>query len=163
MEKNWHAIYVKSRCEKKVYQELCKRNIQAYLPLHKVMRQWSDRKKMVEVPIINSYLFVHVDSSDYYDVLGISGVVKYICFSGKAVSVPEKQIKSLQDVLSIATEVEVIESTPSIGDIINLTSGPFKGFFGKVIDGKRFKFVIQLEQIGYNVFVTVPISYIGKA
>ena len=163
IEKNWYAIYVKSRCEKKVYQELCKRNIHAYLPLYKIMKQWSDRKKLVEIPLINSYLFVHTDSSQYYDVLGIPGVVKYICFSAKAVPIPEKQIKDLQAVIAIAIDVEVVESPPSIGDAITLTSGPFKGFFGKVIDEKKFKFIIQMEQIGYNVNVTVPISYIRKA
>ncbi len=162
MEQNWYAVYVKSRNEKKVYQELCKKNIHAYLPLHKVMRQWSDRKKLVEVPLFNSYLFVKIDNSLYNQVLRIPGVVKFICFSAKAVSIPENQILSLQKALAISTEVEVLESAPAIGDTITLTSGPFKGYFGIVVNEKKFKFVIRLEQIGYNVLITVPMSYIDK-
>jgi len=43
--KNWHALYVSSRTEKKVMQTLLSKNIEAYVPLVKTMRQWSDRKK----------------------------------------------------------------------------------------------------------------------
>jgi transcriptional antiterminator RfaH len=163
MEKFWYAIYVKSRCEKKVYASLCKRNIQAYLPLRKVLKQWSDRKKEVEVPLINSYLFVNIDSSQYYDVLSVQGVVRYISFSGKAVPIPEKEITHLQQILEIATDVEVFDSTLEIGDGVVLKSGPFKGFFGKIFEEQKFKFVIQLEQIGYNVFVTVPKKYVSHS
>lgn len=161
MEKFWYAIYVKSRCEKKVYAELCKRNIHTYLPLRKVMKQWSDRKKEVELPLINSYLFVNIDSSQYYDVLSVQGAVRYICFSGKAAPIPEKEIMHLQQVLEIATEIEVFDSAFEIGDGITLNDGPFKGYFGKIIDEQKFKFMIQLEQIGYNVFVTVPKKYVS--
>ena len=162
MEESWYAIYVKSRCEKKVFQELCKRNISGYLPLQKVTKQWSDRKKTVEIPLIHSYLFVHINLLQYKNVLEIPGVVKFISFSEKAVAIPEKQIKGLEAVLAIATEVEIIDSVPSLGETILVSSGPFKGFYGKVTEGKKFKVIIQLDQIGYNVFVTIPLSYIGK-
>ena len=42
---NWFAIRVKSRSEKKVYADLAEQNIEAYLPLQRKLRVWSDRKK----------------------------------------------------------------------------------------------------------------------
>ncbi len=162
MKKSWYAIYVKSRCEKKVFQELCKRNINAYLPLHKELRQWSDRKKLVEIPLINSYLFVNVDDTQYYNILTIPGVVRYVCFSGKAVPIPERQLICLKLFLEQAIDVEVVSSNKDIGNHVEFKSGPFKGFFGRIINKKRFKFVVQLEEIGYNILITVPMSYIEK-
>ena len=58
MEKKWNAIYVASRQEKKVFDVLQKKGIQSYLPLVKTLRQWSDRKKMVEFPLLPGYVFV---------------------------------------------------------------------------------------------------------
>jgi transcriptional antiterminator RfaH len=59
--KNWFVFYTKSRQEKKVNDLLLRHGFEPYLPLQKVLRQWSDRKKKVEVPLFNSYIFVRVE------------------------------------------------------------------------------------------------------
>lgn len=59
MKKQWFVFYTKSRQEKKVRDLLLKSGYEVFLPMHKVMRQWSDRKKKVEVPLFNSYIFVN--------------------------------------------------------------------------------------------------------
>jgi transcription antitermination factor NusG len=60
--KIWHALYVASRQEKKVFERLQQNNIETYLPIIKTMRQWSDRKKMVELPLLNGYIFVRTNA-----------------------------------------------------------------------------------------------------
>ena len=55
---HWYAIYTRSRGEKVTAKLLSDQGIEAYLPLQRKLRQWSDRKKWVEVPYINSYVFV---------------------------------------------------------------------------------------------------------
>ena len=64
MEKNtkkWHVIYTAPRAEKKVNERLESQGVETYLPLQKTLRQWSDRKKKVSIPLFNSYVFVRVD------------------------------------------------------------------------------------------------------
>ena len=58
--KKWFAIYVKSRCEKKVNEQLEDIGVESFLPLITRVKQWSDRKKKVEEPLFRSYLFVHI-------------------------------------------------------------------------------------------------------
>jgi transcription antitermination factor NusG len=58
--KYWHAIYVSSRAEKKVCENLSNKNIEAYVPVVKTIRQWSDRKKKIELPLISGYVFVRI-------------------------------------------------------------------------------------------------------
>ena len=65
----WYAVYVKSRYEKKTSKLLEDRNIETYLPLIGRLKQWSDRKKTVEEPLFKSYLFVHTDLKNYFDIL----------------------------------------------------------------------------------------------
>ena len=57
----WYAIFTKSRSEKKVYERLLDADIEAFLPIVKTVRQWSDRKKTVYLPLIPSYVFVKMD------------------------------------------------------------------------------------------------------
>ena len=47
-EEKWYAIYTRPRAEKQVYQRLTESGIETYLPMQKTIRQWSDRKKIVE-------------------------------------------------------------------------------------------------------------------
>ena len=59
--KNWFALYVQPRKEKVVEKELLRNNYEAFLPIKKCLRQWKDRKKMVEMPLIPSYVFVFIE------------------------------------------------------------------------------------------------------
>ncbi len=54
----WYPVYTRSRAEKKAHEELNRKGILSYLPLKKTVKQWSDRKKIVEEPLIKSYLFI---------------------------------------------------------------------------------------------------------
>ena len=56
-ERFWHALYVRSRMEKKVLSQLEESGYKAYLPLITQVKQWSDRKKKVEEPLFKSYVF----------------------------------------------------------------------------------------------------------
>jgi len=71
----WYAVYTKSRTEKKLTGRLNEKGIESYLPLRKTLKQWSDRKKIVEEPLISSYVFVNIQNSRYYDVLNTQGAV----------------------------------------------------------------------------------------
>jgi transcription antitermination factor NusG len=96
---NWHALYTRSRHEKRVYDELIYDEIEAYLPLHTVIKQWSDRKKKVEEPMIRSYVFVKISEKEYYNVLNIPAAVRYVTFEGKAAPIPEWQIDVMKKAL----------------------------------------------------------------
>ena len=61
INKKWYAIYVKSRHEKNVFQELCDKGIKSSIPLIKQTRQWSDRKKIIDVPLFAGYVFVNIN------------------------------------------------------------------------------------------------------
>ena len=54
LERHWHALYVRSRSEKKVLSQLEEMGVEAYLPLVTKVKQWSDRRKKVEEPLFKS-------------------------------------------------------------------------------------------------------------
>ena len=81
----WYALYVHSRAEKKVHARITEMGIESYLPLVTRMKVWSDRIKKVEEPLFKSYLFVRTDLKNYYDIVNIPGVTKFVSFEKKAV------------------------------------------------------------------------------
>ncbi len=159
----WHAIYTRPRFEKQVYTRLMEQGIEAYLPLIKTMRQWSDRKKLVEVPLFTSYVFVHVDRRQYDQVLQTNGVVKYITFEGKAATIPPEQIDNLRIIVNSDERIETSWEKRKKGDRVRVTAGTLKGLKGELIsDGNRRKVLVRIEGIDQNLTVEVHPSLLEK-
>ena len=158
-EYRWYAVYTKPRNEKKVVKELSIKGITNYCPLVKTLRQWSDRKKMVEEPLFRSYIFVNVSEIEYYDAINTLGVVKYITFGGKAVSIPENQINLIKRTLSQDLDFEVCTKKFKKGEKIEVLHGPLAGLNGEIqtISGKKH-LLIRIDNIGYSLLVHIPQS-----
>ena len=159
----WYAVYTRPRFEKQVFQRLLEQGIEAYLPMIKTMRQWSDRKKMVEIPLFSSYVFVNIDRKYYDEVLQTLGVVKYITFEGKAASIPAEQINNLKIIVNSNEKVETTWEQRKKGDQVIVTAGSLKGLKGELIsEGGRKKVLVRIDSIDQNLTVEVHSSLIEK-
>ena len=152
----WYAIYTKSRTEKKVAALLLREQIEVYLPLNKTLRQWSDRKKWVEEPLIRSYVFVKISEKEYYTVLNTPGALRYVTFGGKAAPIADWQIKALQHIVAGIDDYELSNEDFEKGNKIKITSGPMTGIFGEIIEirGNK-KLIIRIEQIGCSILLNL--------
>ena len=153
---HWFALYTKPRAEKKVNAELHEKGIEVYLPMRKELRHWSDRKKWVEVPIINSYIFVHIRMDDYRRVFDSKGVIRYVSHKGRAVVIPDHEIENMKQTVSSNILFNVEASDIRKGQIVTIASGPLKGITGEVMEvqGAR-KFYMRISHIGYTLVVTL--------
>jgi len=152
----WYAIYTKSRAEKKVATFLLKEQIEVYLPLKKTLRQWSDRKKWVDEPLIRSYVFVRISEKEYYIALNTPGAMKFVTFGGKAAPIADWQIKALQQIVAGVDEYELSTEIFEKGNKIKITSGPMTGVFGEIIETRgNKKFIIRIEQIGCSILLNL--------
>lgn len=155
-EKNWYAIYVKSRAEKKVAVELEAENIDYYLPLEKRLRQWSDRKKWVEEPLFRSYIFVHIDQKDYYRAL-VQNTVKYITFEGKAVAVPPQQIEAIKIYLDEKDPLHDADENWEVGKKVEVMSGNLIGLKGVLLEAHgKSRVKVEIEVVGSAIILQIP-------
>jgi transcriptional antiterminator RfaH len=127
----WYALYVKPRHEKIVNVQLQGKNIESYLPLRRVLKQWSDRKKWVEEPLFRSYLFIHTSAKDRERALYTHGVLKLVTFGNEPARLREEEINAVRRILAEDTDVE---SCPliSVGDPIEIVRGPLMGIRGRL-------------------------------
>ena len=161
--KLWYAIYTRSRAEKKVASELHLQEIECFLPLQKKLRQWKDRKKWVETPLLPGYCFVHVNRKEYDRVLQTDNVVCYITFEGKAAVVRNEQIEGLKTLLKQNEfDVEITRESFETGKKVEIIKGPLVGLRGELyeIRGKH-KFMLRIEQIDKSFIIEVPSDYLS--
>jgi len=160
---HWLAAYTKPRNEKKVYQRLVEAGYETYLPLHRTQKQWSDRKKWVEEPLLRSYIFLKISEKEYYHALTIPGLVRYVTFEGKAAPIPDKQIEALKLFLGEEFDVEVTDEQFEPGHAVDITLGKLAGLTGEVVKhrGKK-KVIVRLDHITHSILVTLPKEYITK-
>lgn len=143
----WYVIYTKPRNEKKVADRLQQIDITAYCPMVTVVKQWSDRKKKVQVPLLNSYVFVHLNDKERETVFQISGVVRYLFWLGKPAIVRDEEIAALQEGLKETLSSYEVQGI-KIGDAVSIPSGPFHGKEGIVRQISKNSLQLILKELG---------------
>lgn len=126
---SWYALYTKPRHEKKVYDQLDEKGITSFLPMAKSLRQWKDRRKWVEMPLFNGYVFIKIELKNKIEALQTHGVVKMVGFGGVPASIPDWQIEQLKQVIS-QPETLKLEQYLREGDAVEVIEGPLKGVKG---------------------------------
>lgn len=159
----WFALYTRSRHEKFVNDELRKKRIETFLPLRKVTRHWSDRKKIIEEPLFPGYLFVRTPFIDRWNILNTVGVVSFVGKKSDPIEVPEAELVSIRRF----TEQEIrLDPFPYLkeGDRVYVRSGPFKGVEGFVVRKDRHcRLVISLDLLMQSVSVVIDEACIEPA
>ena len=149
----WYVLYTKARQEKKVSDSLNAIGIKAYCPLVTVVKKWSDRKKKVEVPLINSYVFVDIEANNRDAVFEVSGIVRYLFWLGKPAMVRAIEIEALQESLEgIVASFEV--SALQKDTIYKIPEGPFQGFEGVVRNVNATTIQLLLVDLGFFITLT---------
>ena len=160
---SWYPVYTNPRAEKKAYTALISKGIEAYLPLQKRLKQWSDRKKWVEEPLIKSYIFVRIASYAQAEVLMTKGISRFIYFSGSITSMPDKQIEELKLLMASPYELEITEENLSPGEKIKIKAGPLKGLTGEMIAYRSQKqLLLRLESLGCSIIVNMATEYVNR-
>ena len=145
---NWYVVYTKPKWEKKVAEQLSKRGVECYFPLIVQVRQWSDRKKKIEVPLFNSYIFVRLAEADRNLVFQSTGVVRYLFWLGKPAIVRDEEINTIKKWLTTPDKFEISVSSLQVGDKVVLESGPFKSQEAIVQEVNKNNYVLVLESMG---------------
>lgn len=157
---SWLALYTKPKAEKKVKERLDSAGFENFLPLQTIIKQWSDRKKKIQVPLINSYVFVKLSPKNavqLYQIPGVVGVLKYL---GNYAVVKEEEIENLK-ILSINGVPMNTVSKPlqlSKGQKVSIATGPFKGLTAVFLkeSGKQ-RVIVEIETLGNYIEVSMPL------
>jgi transcription antitermination factor NusG len=147
--KKWYAVYTKPRWEKKVAALLSKNNITNYCPLNRVIRQWSDRKKLVEEPLFQSYVFVQVTDKEQTQVKMVDGIINFVYWLGKPAVIKDVEIDVIQRFLNEHNNVQVEKTKVNVNDAVRIIRGPLMEQEGNVVLVKNNRVKVMLPSLGY--------------
>ena len=162
-EDKWYALYTRPRAEKLVFQRLVEEGIETFLPLQKTYRMWSDRKKLVEKPLLSSYIFVKTIKKNFPRVYKTTGVVKFVSFEGQPVSIPQNQIDNLRLLINSDAEIEVTSEKFAQGDNVEVINGSLIGLTGELIKiGSKNRVVVRIDRLDQNLILKIPLGFLKK-
>ncbi len=157
---HWLVIHTKPRYEKKVAASLERKGFEVYLPLKKVVRQWSDRRKKVQEPLFKSYIFIHVDEANRQAALVTEGVVRYLYWCGAPAVVRDHEIDAIREFLGETEylDEDKLEFLP--GSEIEIKWGAFRGEKGECLARQGDHLILLIESLGQVIKAEVPVRYL---
>jgi transcription antitermination factor NusG len=161
----WRVFYTRSRAEKKCANLLCKKNINVFLPIRTVIRQWQDRRKKIDEPLFPNYIFARVDERERIQVLGTQGIVRCVSFGGTLAEVTQIEINQLKLLQSHPELLEMINARHhQIGTDVTIETGPLRGLKGTVVEQRgTARLLVRVSSIDMAVKVELPSSLLRSA
>lgn len=159
----WNVIYTRSRYEKKILKILESKGLDVYLPLISKKRKWSDRTKIIEVPLFPGYLFIKPTFQNYYDIINIDGVVRFLKYEEKIATITLQQMQLIRILVQHHQMVAIDTFSPQPGDKVIIKSGPFSNFTG-IFNGSNNKkrIYLYLESINKSIILNLENTIIEK-
>ncbi|MBO3100241.1 UpxY family transcription antiterminator [Gelidibacter pelagius] len=146
----WYVLITKPKQELKVAERLRDNGFEVCCPTRVEVRQWSDRKKKVTVPLLPSMVLINVAEKDRSQVFTVPGAVRYLFWLGEPAVVPEKEVQVLKDINSQKQQVISTEKI-EVGQEIDLKAFGLTAKKGtvKYISGNQCWVVLQ--NLGYVI------------
>lgn len=157
----WYALYTKSRNEKKVADILERKGVEIYCPLQEEVRQWSDRKKKVKMPVFKSYVFVRMNDykKESVAVLETPGAVRFLWWLGKPGLVRDEEIINIRHFLEQYQGSEM-QIDYHRGERVRVAEGPLKEQQGVILDIKNKKAVLYIDSMGIRLTAQLPLGFL---
>jgi transcription antitermination factor NusG len=152
---HWYALYTKPRWEKKIAKTLTEKGFEVYCPLTKVVRQWSDRKKIVEEPLFKGYIFTRIKPEERTAIRMTEGVVNFVYWNGKPALVRDDEIQTIKRFLGEFSNVEVEDLNLKVNTAVIVKKGLLMNYHGIVLEVIGNKAKVLIESMGVRLSATI--------
>jgi transcription antitermination factor NusG len=158
--KNWFAVFTTPRHEKRVEEHFRVREIESFLPLCRIRREWKDGSKVtIQIPLFPNYIFVRIERNERVPVLEVPGVLSIVGGGRESMSIPGSYIYGLQEGLRQG-KIEP-HSHLAAGMRVRIRSGVMAGMEGILLRKRSdFRVVLTLQMIMKSVKVEVELDEI---
>lgn len=151
----WFALQVRSCAESKAASLLRNQGYECHLPLSKSPRRWSDRIKVLEVPLFSGYLFCRFDVHNRLPILKTPGVLQIVGVGKIPIPVEESEINAIQQLGRSGLPAKPWPFV-QVGEVARIEYGPLRGLAGIVVNVKsEMKLVLSVSLLQRSVAVEV--------
>jgi transcription antitermination factor NusG len=133
--------------------------ITSFCPLRKVKSKWADRIKNIEIPLFNSYVFVHISPKEELKVRLTLGVMNFVYYMGKPAQIRPSVIDSIKELLEVFPEAEVVSlQGMEVGDRVKIKEGIMKQKQGQIIKLQGKDVLVVIDSLNCALITKVPSS-----
>lgn len=155
MTNSWHAIRTRSRQEQVVSRYLRAQGLEEFLPVYQVRRRWSDRVKVLDVPLFDGYVFCRFDDQRMVPVLSAPGVVHVVSFDGTPAVIPESEIEAVRRLVESKLPASPCPYLKE-GAAVRIRNGPMKGVEGRLVAiQNRYRLRLSVHMLQRSVEVEI--------
>jgi transcription antitermination factor NusG len=154
---HWYALQTRVHREKVVEHRLRERGVPTFLPVVTEVRRWSDRKKKIQFPLFNSYLFVRLTPTkvDRLRILGVDGVFQFVGSRGEGTPIPDAQIEAVRALVDGQLSWSA-HPFLKIGQRVRIRSGSLAGIEGILVSRSgESTLVISVDAIQRSMAVRI--------
>jgi|SRR5580704_1883765 transcription antitermination factor NusG len=154
----WYAVYTKFKHEKSVASLLERKDLHVFLPVYRTMHRWSDRNKLVILPLFPCYVFVRTGLDRKLDVLRTAGVRWFVEIGGHACFVPEAEIEAVRKICATGDRVQPHPFLKD-GNPVRIRTGALAGIEGLLVRIKnQSRVVISVQLLQKSVSVEAELA-----
>ncbi len=155
LKKQWFVVYTRPGYEKKVAEQLEKRQIEVYCPMSKAHKPWSDRKKTTLQPLFGSYVFAFASTYQHKLIRQTDGVINFIHWLSKPAIVRPEEIDTIRHFLKEYDFVRLEKTTINLEDRVRIINGPLMMWEGSVVEIRTTTVKITLPSLGYALVAEI--------
>ena len=175
LPRKWYQIYTKSNSEKVLYKKITELGFEAYLPIRKLKKQWSDRVKVIEEPAFKSYMFVKLYSEEMRLVERFSEFCYFVAYGNKNKSnqsiserffpqISDQTLNTIAEILELFPEAKLQQKKLQKGERVTIVSGSLSGYQGILVESSTGKkVVVELDGLEQSLLITIPLSLLQQA
>ena len=147
--KKWYVIYTKTRHEIKVNERLQLMGIDSYCPVIIKVSQWSDRKKKIKSAALPSMVLVYMYEHERSQVFDCPGVIRYMFYNKKIVSIPQHEVDLLKNYLEGKYCLKSTVTSLNTGQ--QLTVEQFQNRIGEVVKVTSNRLWVNIKSLNLRV------------
>ncbi|MBI2685988.1 MAG: UpxY family transcription antiterminator [Acidobacteria bacterium] len=151
----WFAVRVRSNFESLTARSLDCRGVRCFVPMYKARRQWSDRVKVLDLPLFTGYVFCLLQAPRFRPILETPGVVQVVGTGTTPVPVEPHEMDALHRIAGCGSET-LPWPYLSAGQRVRMRAGALKDVEGILATaGDRHRVVVNVELLQRSVAVSV--------
>ena len=151
----WNAVYTRHQHEKSVAASLAGNGFEVFLPTYSTIRQWTDRKRQLSLPLFPCYVFVRGNFERRFQIITTPGVHSVVMFAGRPAVIPEIEVDAIRKAVDSKLGVEP-HPFLQCGDWVRVTSGPLIDVEGILVRKKSsYRLILSAQLLGKSIAVEI--------
>ncbi|QLH28394.1 MAG: UpxY family transcription antiterminator [Candidatus Parvibacillus calidus] len=157
--KQWYAVKVKYKSEKVVIAQLERKDIEAYTPFRRYTSRYLRKIVRRMVPVLSTYVFVHIDRKQYVSVLETEHVFGFVKVGKLLSPVTQAEMDILHRIEGLDEKYAFKEVRYQTGQRVHVNNGALFGMQGIVSEVKsKGRLIVNFDSLGIGLQIEINVN-----